>query len=240
MHTTATCGGNISSDGGATVIERGVCWSTSQFPTIANNKTSDGEGTGSFSSNITELNAETTYYVRAYATNSLETSYGEQISFNTLSPNQYGYYIGLKIKGGIIFYIDETGQHGLIAAESDQSRNAEWGCFGTLIGGTSISIGEGESNTFLIGFGCSSEVGTAAAICLNLNLNGYSDWYLPSKNELNLMYVNRNVLGSYYLFGYWSSSEDDEDDAWAHVFGSNMVNDYQKVLTLGVRAIRSF
>lgn len=81
--TTAVCGGNIISDGGLQVIERGVCWSTSHNPTISNNKTIDGTGIGRFTSNITDLTNETTYYVRAYATNSMGTSYGEEKSFLT-------------------------------------------------------------------------------------------------------------------------------------------------------------
>ncbi|GAA4733423.1 hypothetical protein [Flavisolibacter ginsenosidimutans] len=81
--STATSGGNVSSDGGAAVTARGVCWSTSQNPTIANNKTSDGLGSGSFTSNITGLTANTTYYARAYATNSVGTAYGNQVSFTT-------------------------------------------------------------------------------------------------------------------------------------------------------------
>ena len=80
---TAVCGGNVTSDGGAAVTARGVCWSTSQNPTINSNKTNDGSGTGSFTSNITGLNHNTTYYVRAYATNSEGTSYGEVKSFTT-------------------------------------------------------------------------------------------------------------------------------------------------------------
>ncbi|MBO4614102.1 MAG: fibrobacter succinogenes major paralogous domain-containing protein [Bacteroidales bacterium] len=81
--TTAVCGGNVTSDGGLQVIERGVCWSTSPNPTINNNKTINGTGIGSFTSNITNLTNETTYYVRAYATNSMGTAYGEEKSFLT-------------------------------------------------------------------------------------------------------------------------------------------------------------
>lgn len=90
---TATSGGNVTSDGGATVTTRGVCWSTSQNPTTANSKTTDGAGTGVFTSSITGLTTGQTYYVRAYATNSAGTSYGSQISFvaqvqsNTISPD---------------------------------------------------------------------------------------------------------------------------------------------------------
>ena len=79
--STVTCGGTVTSDGGATITARGVCWSTSQNPTIAGNYTTDGSGTGSFTSSLTGLTAGTTYYVRAYATNSVGTAYGNEVSF---------------------------------------------------------------------------------------------------------------------------------------------------------------
>jgi len=80
---SATSGGNVTDDGGANVASRGVCWSTSQNPTISNNHTVDGSGMGTFTSYLTGLSENTTYYVRAYATNSVGTSYGNQISFTT-------------------------------------------------------------------------------------------------------------------------------------------------------------
>ena len=82
--TTAVTGGNVTSDGGGEVSARGVCWSTSQDPTVEGSHTTDGTGTGEFVSNLTDLNANTTYYVRAYATNEQGTSYGEQMSFTTV------------------------------------------------------------------------------------------------------------------------------------------------------------
>jgi len=81
--TSAISGGTITSDGGVTITAVGVCWSTTQNPTIANTKTRDDISTG-FYSYLTELIPNTTYYVRAYATNSIGTSYGAQISFTTL------------------------------------------------------------------------------------------------------------------------------------------------------------
>lgn len=81
--TTAQCGGNITSDGGATVTARGVCWSTGSTPTVADEKTTEGTGTGIFASSLTGLAARTTYYVRAYATNSAGTGYGSILSFMT-------------------------------------------------------------------------------------------------------------------------------------------------------------
>jgi uncharacterized protein (TIGR02145 family) len=84
--TTATTGGNITNDGGAAVTARGVVYSTSTNPIIAlTTKTADGTGTGTFVSNLTGLTANTTYYVRAYATNSVGTTYGNELSFTTIT-----------------------------------------------------------------------------------------------------------------------------------------------------------
>ena len=81
----ASVGGNISSDGGASVTARGICWNTTGAPTTADSKTTDGIGTGAFTSSLTGLSANTTYYVRAYATNSMGTAYGDQMTCATLS-----------------------------------------------------------------------------------------------------------------------------------------------------------
>ena len=81
---TAQCGGIITSDEGFVITARGVCWSKSSNPTIADNKTSDGRGAGSFSSELSGLTAGETYYVRAYATNSKGTGYGSTMIFETL------------------------------------------------------------------------------------------------------------------------------------------------------------
>ncbi len=81
--TTALTGGTVTDDGGAEITDMGVCWSTSPNPTISSTKTSNDKGTGSFISSITGLTANTKYYVRAYATNSAGTSYGNEVIFNT-------------------------------------------------------------------------------------------------------------------------------------------------------------
>jgi len=83
--TTATSGGTVSADGGAAVTARGVCWSTSAIPTITDSKTTDSTGTGAFTSAITGLSSGTTYYVRSYATNSIGTTYGPELSFSTIN-----------------------------------------------------------------------------------------------------------------------------------------------------------
>lgn len=83
--TTAVCGGNVTITGNGTVTARGVCWSTNSNPTVNDNHTSNGTGTGNFTSNITGLTPNTTYYVRAYATNNAGTVYGEQKMFTTFT-----------------------------------------------------------------------------------------------------------------------------------------------------------
>lgn len=83
--SSAVSGGNVTSDGGSVVTSRGVCWSTTSSPTISDNKTVDSSGTGNFTSTISGLSSNTTYYVRAYATNNSGTGYGNELSFATQS-----------------------------------------------------------------------------------------------------------------------------------------------------------
>ena len=118
--TSAISGGNVVSGGSLTVTARGVVYDTISNPTISNGFTSDGSGVGSFVSTITGLNPLTTYYVRAYATNSLGTAYGNEVSFSTIVT------IGSAYAGGIVFYIDGTGQHGKVCAPSDQGYTNLW------------------------------------------------------------------------------------------------------------------
>jgi hypothetical protein len=232
--TTATSGGNVTWDGGGTITARGVCWSLSPNPTTSNFKTVDGSGTGIFTSSMTGLAPNTLYYVKAYATNSVGTTYGDQVSFSTIA-----FAVGQAYGGGIIFYLDGTGQHGLISATSDQSTGAQWGCVGTFIGGTYTDIGTGQANTTLIVNGC-SEAGIAARICNDLSLGGYDDWFLPSKDELNLMYAQQTAIGGFVIGIYWSSSEYIADLAWYQVFANGEQYVIGKTSTNYVRAVRAF
>jgi len=106
---SAHCGGKIILDGG-TITARGICWSTTSTPTIANNKTSEGSGSANFSSVLSDLTFNTTYYVRAYATNSAGTGYGNIVSFNSDIDGLVAYY---NFKGNAN---DESGKghHGTI------------------------------------------------------------------------------------------------------------------------------
>ena len=148
-------------------------------------------------------------------------------------------HIGDKYGGGIVFYLDGTGQHGLIAALNDLSSATQWGCKGTSIGGTRGGIGKGKTNTTDILNGC-SDSDIAALICHNLSLNGFNDWFLPSKGELNQMYLNKNSIGSFANDEFWSSSEASMDNAWVQNFTNGKQENCAKNNLKNVRAIRAF
>ncbi len=432
--TTATSGGTVLSDGGATVTARGVCWSTTSGPTISGNHTIDGTGTGTFVSNLTGLTGGTLYYVRAYATNSIGTSYGNELTFTTsnsggqpcpgmptvtyegktyntvqigtqcwfkenlnvgtkilgsqsqtnngikekycyadmesncdvygglyqwdeamqysptagvsglcpsgwhiptdtewdtlnnylggasvaggkmkemglvhwaspntsatnssgftglpggyyssnltfngyfwsssenvsnawarylsynypdLSKDQYiktkahsvrciqgpepNYYIGKNYGGGKIFYIDGAGQGGFISSLSDLSL-APWGCNNYPISGTSGSLGGGQSSTYAIVNQC-PEVGIAAKNCVNLVLNSYSDWFLPSNGEITQLCQQQYYISSFASGWYWASTDNSGGTAYDWSFYSCSWNNAYHNISENVRAIRAF
>jgi hypothetical protein len=143
--------------------------------------------------------------------------------------------------GGIVFYITDGGLHGLEAAPADQSSEVEWGCYGKAINGADgTAVGTGTQNTADILADC-SESGVAAKVAKNYSLNGYVDWFLPSVDELNLLYQQRAVVGGFYNDIYWSSTEQDDVFAWGQYFIFPSSPGYTfKDIPLRVRAVRAF
>lgn len=157
--------------------------------------------------------------------------------------------VGDDYQGGKIAYILQVGDpgydanvaHGLIVAGVDQSTGAIWGCHGTaLAGADGTAIGTGNQNTIDIMAGCAT-AGIAARICGDLSLNDYDDWYLPSKDELNKFYINRDVLGGFNPSSgiYQASSEANANYSWTQF--TNGSQDWgTKSGSRNVRCMRSF
>lgn len=260
----ATINANVTSDGGSPITARGIVYGYGTatagqlgagYPFTTENGT-----IGTFSNNLQNLTGAITYSAKAYATNSIGTTYGNTITFNT--PN--GTYIGTSRGGGVVAYVLKSGDpgydpnvlHGLIMAPTDQASSAVW-CpylepYASNLIGTSNAFGTGASNTNSI----VSRYGSgnyAARICYDLVLGGYSDWYLPSKEEFSLIYPNRVGIGSGYSdinnnpnYNYWTSSEySDVQACYSTVVNPGYVpifknNGDKTTSRVKVRAIRSF
>lgn len=241
-NTSAVFGGTVTSDGGSyTVTARGVCWGTSPNPYVqGNSHTTDGAGLGSFSSIITGLNAGTTYYVRAYATNSIGTSYGSEVSFTTTSP----FYIGQNYGGGRIFYLDASGIHGLIAANGDiypSSGLYIWSNGSYINVNTNTTDGLFNTNNIVSAQGNTGSY--AAKACKDYNIGGYTDWFLPSQDQLNLLYAQKVILGILNLTGesvYWSSTQQGQNYAYGQDFTNGQQFGFLKTNQKRVRPIRTF
>ena len=159
-----------------------------------------------------------------------------------------GLSIGDTYQGGIIFYLDASGCHGLICAPTDQSAAILWynGSY-TVTNAVRDGIGAGEFNTERI-IANQGPGNYAAQVCANYQGGNYGDWYLPSKHELNLMYLNigqGNALGlgnvgGFASYGYWSSAEDDFFSAWWQDFANGFQYYGFKANPSYVRAIRAF
>jgi hypothetical protein len=212
--TTAILGGVIS----PTNVKNtsiGVLYSTdSYFGTYSSTSIQSNVAAGTYTVIITGLSGLTTYFAKSFVINKAGTSYGSVVSFTTSTPPKA---VGDSYGGGKIFYILKSGdagydaniQHGLIAATSDQyTGNIPWSKNTILIGNTSQLIGSGLANTTRI-ISLQGNTGNyAAKIARDYISNGYSDWYLPSVNEMKELIAQRAIVGGFTLNSYyWTSSE---------------------------------
>jgi hypothetical protein len=157
------------------------------------------------------------------------------------------YQVGDFAYGGIVFWIDETGQHGLVCAKTDQSTGIRWhGGSYTITRARADGIGAGLKNTAIIIANQGPVDGNpfAATVCNEYSVTvgdvTYGDWYLPSKYELNLLYLQKGVVGGFADDNYWSSTEYDSNFAWAQYFSSGYQIDGGKNFAGYVRAVRAF
>lgn len=249
--TSAVCSGNVTSDAGFSITAKGFCWGTAQYPTISGPHSNDGSGIGPYNGSMTNLSVGTTYYVRAYATNSNGTAYGEQVSFTTENGLPTVTTSGYSLNSNTVI----TG--GNVTSDGGFSVVARGICYGTLPNpdltstynhtengsGTgyyssqfSIPAGSGtvyfrayatnsngtvygQQDTVILaydtlptftynghtykvapdpqGYGEYYSWNSANLYCENLTAFGYSDWRLPTIEELEMMYQNRQSIGGF-------------------------------------------
>ena len=176
----------------------------------------------------------------------------------TTTPTSYA--VGDFAHGGVVFAVDATGQHGLVCAIEDQSAGIKWrgGTTNYTTMAQAESVYAGKMNTAIIiaVHAAKNDIDNhAALVCANYNGGGFSDWYLPSRFELQLMYFNRAIINTIAMENsgssfannvndfYWSSTEIDSDNAWAISFEDTNQNTpfiNFKIFPDRVRAIRAF
>ena len=207
---TAVSGGEVTFDGNVSVTSRGICWSTSQNPTIEDNKTTNGSGVGSYTTKMTNLELYTTYYVRAYATNEEGTAYGEEVSFTTLaaySPatgtsNGYGYVdLGLSVKWATCNVgASKPEEYGNYYAWGETSTKETY--YGDNCPTYGLSISQLQSQGYIDSEGnLTSQYDAATA-------NWGGDWRMPTYDELNELitkctweWINENGVKGHSVTG---------------------------------------
>jgi hypothetical protein len=256
---SATISGQISYTGLETVNSSGVCYKTSVNPTINDAVINNTTALGSFTTTLSGLISNSQYYARVFMVVGGTTYYSDQITFTTQAAPIY--QIGdIGPGGGFIFYLDGTNSHGLEIAPISTQFQSQWGCYTTSVTGTSSTVGSGQSNSTLIlnyhnsinfytnPTQCQTVVistgDVAAKNCDNLVFNGFSDWYLPSIGELQLVYTNlfQAGLGDIPSTTFSSSTQS------ASNYGKSMVMAFSTGTTWGMgkedltkhRAIRNF
>lgn len=227
------------------VTQTGVCWGTSKNPTIADSKVTSGPLSALYTHFVLTLSfgINSTYYIRPFATASNGTTYGNQVTYTT------GVDIGLSHGGGIIFYVDNTGQHGFIAAPTDQGAAVPWApgnLFTTVTNASSYTDGAANTTKIIAKYGTGGFY--AAKLCKDYRGGGFTDWYLPAADQVYTMKIHQDVIGGFHgsaflnNYYYWTSSEENYFRAWVYDLNPrySTVSAAEKRGTYYVRAIRNF
>ena len=206
--------------------------------------------------NITELQAELDSLYSHGCMDSLACNFDINHIYNDFScvypelgyncqGNIAEYIIGMAAEGGIVFYIDESGQHGLVAAMEDLGP-LEWGCYDlSILGADEQSIGTGLQNSLEIGTQC-TDTPIASSEALAYESEDYTDWYLPSYDELQEMYYTIGQgssignKGNFSNSWYWTSSQANTDIAWSFSFNNGTAFNFYKSSAFMIRPVRTF
>ena len=209
----AKISGNISHNGGAPVTARGIVWSTNPNPTLADNVTDEGTGTGSFTGTIFGLSNSTTYYAKAYATNSFGTAYGEEATFTKTE------LIQMTMPTGEVIFIHPT-----------DNGQLPWGDPGVdvpalpnydpFFDSSYLLDFNGESNTqeIVSTSGAYNGGNYAAKLCDDLVAYGFDDWYLPSAGEVRAIHdeiILKQGLNFPFSNSFWTSTENSDNQSIA-------------------------
>ncbi|MCH8567975.1 MAG: DUF1566 domain-containing protein [Balneolales bacterium] len=226
------------------VSRNGFVWDTFSTPDLSHNFQEAAVGSA-ISAEIGNLRFDVFYFVRAYAELDGEIIYGEPVPFK-LEPYEIG---DEGPAGGIIFFYDAEGEYDFTFLESapigwygttDDPR-LRWPCDRRIMGTSELAIGMGKSNSAKIRSRC-REAQSAAGVIQNLDINGYTDWFFPSRKEVKLLRENLHLknMGGFAPEFYWSSTEEDSEMAWGIFFGSGNQRVLTKWIQERVRPIRSF
>lgn len=229
----------ITNTGGLSITEQGVCWSTGSNPSKADNIIVAPAST------FPRLTALVTYHVRAFATNSKGTAYGNEITFTPKID------LGMIYAGGIVFFVDAAFTHGLCAAPADQGAKITWapGSLWTTSVATNTSNGAANTTAIITAYGNAGSY--AAKLCRDYRGENYTDWYLPASKEIYWLKTNQKFVPGFpttgeigVAFNYWSSTQTNSFNAECYEFTPDNIyflnSEEQKNRQFSVRAIRSF
>lgn len=242
--TSAICGGDVTCDGGVNVPAKGICWNTKPNPTIEDNKTENGSGIGSYTFNLSNLLENTTYYVRAYATNIVGTNYGEEKIFTTLAPINGHYYVDLGLPSGLKWATCNVGadspeEYGDYFAWGETTAKEEYTQENSFVYGKQMNdiSGNMQYDAATVNWGSSWRMPTKAEQQELLDncewewttqncVNGYKVTSKSNGNSIFLPAAGFRYDSSLYDDGnygyYWSSIPDDEYNlSWSLGFHSS-------------------
>ena len=230
------------------------------FPTLNQNTTGSsasftgslvGDVTGTQGATVVGNSAVISKVLTGYTSGAGTVAATDNIlqAIQKLNGNNPVHTIGESYGGGIVFYVYDNGKHGLIAATADQNGGATIRWYGGSYTNTRAradGVGAGLKNTAIIIANQGPVDGNAfaATVCNEYSVTvgsvTYGDWYLPSKYELNLLYLQKGVVGGFAVNYYWSSTEGSNNSAWLQLFFFGDQYDYDKSNTYYVRAVRAF
>lgn len=162
---------------------------------------------------------------------------GAKTQWTPLAAGDCSYTVGQSYGGGKIFYIDASGCHGLISATADQSTGIAWSNITSGYSGA-LAYSNGFANT--AGIVAQGATSGAAYMCDTLSLNGYTDWFLPSRDEMTMMFMKRAAIGGFATTYYWNSTEASSANGSLQSFSTGGMSSDSKSANYRVRAIRRF